>query len=77
MAYYIYNTENKADWFCLVDDHPEEIPFEEGDFVLTEEGQVGKIVGFYPIFELGTFEYFVEVSDTCLVYREDQLEKIL
>jgi hypothetical protein len=37
MAYYIYNTGNKADWFCLVDDHPEEIPFEESDFVLTEE----------------------------------------
>jgi hypothetical protein len=53
-----------------------ERPFREGDLVETAFGDVGVIVGPYPVFELGIVDFYVKVNDEIEIHRAQALEHI-
>jgi hypothetical protein len=56
--------------------HNDERPLREGDLVETAFGDVGVIVGPYPVFELGIVDFYVKVNDEIEIHRAQALKHI-
>ena len=55
------------------DDEPN---FREGDLVETAFGDVGVIIGPYPVFELGIVDFYVKINDEIEIHRAQALKRI-
>ena len=55
------------------DDKPS---FREGDLVETAFGDVGVIIGPYPVFELGIVDYYVKINDEIEIHRAQALKHV-
>lgn len=55
---------------------PKPPEFHEGDLVETAYGDIGVVVGEYPIFELGQVDYYVKINGDIEIHRAAQLKLI-
>jgi len=48
---------------------------QEGDLVQTAYGDIGIIIGLYPVFDLGIVDYYVKINDEIEIHRAQDLQK--